>query len=168
MLSYIQSYRKFSKLLFFFPSNERLWTKARTFYNKLSGSGECINAHDVVRFFHIYYIWMRTIQQNTKTAKAYIVDDIKKWRSTFSKRCIMTRVGINYHKKGGRFTTKEQLNFDQSHLPFVLDVTQQSDQSQPGSGLYKRRSSMQVMFRSSGKQPIILVIIRGGWKEGSA
>ena len=73
----------------------------------IPGSDECINAHDVVRFFHFYNVGMRAMKQNWETTKADIVDNITKWCSTFSDSYFMARVGTNYDEKGGHFTPKE-------------------------------------------------------------
>lgn len=150
-----------------------LWTKARFIQKELTGSSDSIKAHVVVRFLKRYNIKMRAKQRNKKKAKEDMVDSLKKWHSTFRERCIKTGAGDDYNEKWGRYQPKERLNVDQSPLPFVLDVKKTYEYveakdkhhntwiSQPGSGLDKRQCSLQIMFRSEGKQPAVSVIFRG-------
>lgn len=150
-----------------------LWTKARVIGKESTGTCDSIKAHVVVRFLKMYNIRIRAKQRNKKKAKEDMVDSLKKWHSTFRERCIKTGTVDEYHEKWGHYLPKERLNVDQSPLPFVLDVKRTYEYvepknkhhntwiSQPGSGLDKRQCSLQVMFRSEGKQPAVSVIFRG-------
>ena len=109
-----------------------------------------------------------------------MVDDLMKCQITFRESCIKTGVRTNYNKKSGFFTPEERKNVDGNSLPFLFDLKRTYDYiapkekhhstwiSQPGSALDKRQCLMQVMLRSSGKQPVISVIFRSGGKRISA
>ena len=92
---------------------------------------------------------------------------MKEWHATTRERLIRTDFNDNYDDKWGHFTSEQRFNVDQSSCPFELNLKRtyhvfedRADQhhdkvwtSQPGSGLDKRRCSLQICVRPAGIQP---------------
>ena len=105
-----------------------------------------------------------------------------KGHANYREKCIRSGVDDpDYDEKWGRFKPHERLNVDQSPLPFVVHgkktyeyvppkegSTHNTWIAQPGAGLEKRQCTLQVCFRSEGKQPKLSIIFRGKGKRISA
>ena len=107
-----------------------------------------------------------------------MVTELKKWHATFRERCLKSNFNDGFDSKWGAFLLHERLTVDQSPLPFVVNVKKTYDYvepgkskehntwiSQPGSGLDKRKCTLQMMVRGDGRQPRLAIIFRGKGKR---
>ena len=100
-----------------------LWSKARVIYRERCGDeGARVRKHVVVNFIKRYKIRMRVRQRSKTVCKENFREDLRKWHATFRERLIRTGKDDSYDRKWGRFVPKQQLNVDQSPLPFAMNV----------------------------------------------
>ena len=150
-----------------------LWSKARVIQKGIN-ENEQIKNHVIVRFLQKFKIRMRAKQRNKNKSKTEKIPALQKWHSTYREKCIRTCYHSSYDTKWSNYKPHERLNVDQSPLPFVVNskktyeyippgegATHNTWISQSGSGLDKRQCGLQVMFRSEGVQPRLVIIFRG-------
>ena len=113
---------------------------------------------------------MKAKRMNRKLSKEAVRKDLAKWHGMTRERVIRSGRNKNYDKKLGRFLLHQRLNVDQSPLPFAIstkrtyEMVKKGDRyhrvwiTQPGSGLEKRQCTLQICFRSVGKQPKLGII----------
>ena len=139
--------------------------------------------HVIVNFIKRNHLKLRRVQRRKKKPKETFRESLMKWHSTLTERLVKTGKGENYNPVYGGFIPSQRYNVDQSPLPFAIDTKKTYKQirpndkenrnknvwvSQPAPCLEKRQCTLQICFRSEGKQPRISVIFRGLGKRISA
>ena len=100
------------------------------------------------------------------------------WHATLRERLVHTGAIESYYKeKWGYYKPSQQLNFDQSPLPFAIeykktyDIPQKDEKvwvNQPKSDAGKRFYSLNICFSPDETKPRVAVIFRGEGKRISA
>ena len=154
-----------------------LWSMACTIYKEQNGEGTVVRKQVITTFIKHFTLRMCSKQRNQKQSKEAFRDGLIQWHGMTRERLIRSRKDSSYDKTWGRCLPTQRYNGDQSPLPLAFntkrtyEMIKEGDRyhkvwiSQPGSGLEKRQCTLQVCFRSVGKQPKLAIIFRGKGKH---